>query len=292
MKTKKSFLWIAAPLIAVLFFMLTRHAEESAPSVAPEPNFFSFISARDGATPDRTSQSTAGEPLIVNPELKQLFDQHMAAQAPVATRGELEQELDRRLSPLAAGEAKRLLTRYLAYRNALIEAEKDLRVAGDADDVIHVRVALMQQVRTQFFSPAEIQGLFSADGAGDMIAALPAALRQTLPTPASLAAMERAVQQMREKGAGEDEIYRARAAALSPESAARLAAMEREQAAWNSRIASYLAERNNLLKADGDATGAERQEALRRLRETHFSAEEQPQVTAYESPAGPQLKFQ
>ncbi|HJV83003.1 lipase secretion chaperone [Noviherbaspirillum sp.] len=106
--------------------------------------------------------------------------------------------------------------------------------------------------------------------------AQPSSLRQ-------LADVQQAARELRAKGASDDEIYRMRAEALSPETAARLAEMERAESMWQARVDAYLAERNAL--SGGDA----QQAALQQLRDARFSAEEQKLLAAYEPSRLPQL---
>ena len=103
---------------------------------------------------------------------------------------------------------------------------------------------------------------------------LPAALREEREAPARIVNTEAAVQQLRKQGAGDDEVYRLRAAAFSPEAAGRLADLDREEADWQRRIALYLAQRSN--------SGAMDAAALQQLRDKHFSAAEQRRLGAYE----------
>lgn len=60
--------------------------------------------------------------------------------------------------------------------------------------------------------------------------------------------------------------------ALSPEAAARMADVDRSEAAWKSRITAYLAVRSNL----------DNQEAVTALRNRLFDANEKKRLTAYE----------
>lgn len=85
--------------------------------------------------------------------------------------------------------------------------------------------------------------------------------------------VEETVRTLRAQGASDDEVYRARAAALSAENAATLAQLDREEAAWQQRIAAYLAQRQ-AIAADA--------RAIQSLRDVLFSAEEQERLPAYE----------
>jgi len=87
---------------------------------------------------------------------------------------------------------------------------------------------------------------------------------------------------MRAKGASDDDVFKMRAKELNPEAAARLAEVDREEAAWKGRINAYLTERSKLMKQYADGPAAEREAALSRLQQSKFSAEEIPRLVAYE----------
>ncbi|UUZ57249.1 hypothetical protein LP419_21300 [Massilia sp. H-1] len=88
------------------------------------------------------------------------------------------------------------------------------------------------------------------------------AMREEREAPTRVIRTEEAVQQLRAKGATDDEVYRLRAAAFSPEGARALAELDRDEAAWKQRIARYLAERSAL--APGAAA------AVQQLRDKYF----------------------
>jgi hypothetical protein len=117
----------------------------------------------------------------------------------------------------------------------------------------------------------------------------PAASRETMLTPANIASVQATAQNMRAQGAGDDEIYRLRADALSPETADRLAELDRAEKAWNARVSDYLAERGRLRDGTADASDAQKIYALQQLRDSRFTAEEQAQLAAYETSDSPQL---
>ncbi|WP_420473913.1 lipase secretion chaperone [Noviherbaspirillum sp. ST9] len=103
------------------------------------------------------------------------------------------------------------------------------------------------------------------------------------PEPAAVQAgnafqTEAAVRRMRAQGASEDEVYRARAAAMGAESAATLARLDQEEALWQQRVATYLAQRQ--ASAADPAT-------LQALRDRLFTAEEQGRLAAYEPAPAP-----
>lgn len=103
------------------------------------------------------------------------------------------------------------------------------------------------------------------------------------PEPAAVQAAnafqtEDAVRKMRAQGASDDEVYRARAAAMGAENAATLARMDREEALWQQRVAAYLAQR---------PASAGNPAMLQALRDRLFTVEEQARLAAYEPAALP-----
>ena len=91
--------------------------------------------------------------------------------------------------------------------------------------------------------------------------------------------LEEAAQQIRANGGSEDDVYRMRAAATSPEAATRLAEVDREEAAWKARIADYQAQRGAVQASPGD--DAARATAMDELRNRLFTAQEQRRLAAY-----------
>jgi lipase chaperone LimK len=258
----------------------------------------------EGTAPDGNIKQD-GDVLVVDAELGHLFDYYLAGMGEKdlsAIRAEIERELDRRLKPRAAGRAKLLLARYLDYKRALVDLELNLPRNADLLTAARARLAATQKVRARFFSPAESAGLFGFSDAYDRDALariaisqdtaltteqrseqlalldkkLSPAMREERDAPVRVIRTEEAVAKMRAQGASDDEVYRLRAAAFSPEGAARLAQLDQEEAAWMARIATYMAQRAALPK------GADAQ--LQRLRDQYFTQEEQRRLGAYENP--------
>ena len=278
---------------------------EVAAVAAPPPHTdpFAFVRSMEGTRPDGDLRQSAEGQLVVDAELGHLFDYYLAGLGEKdlqAIRAEIERELDRRLAPGPAARAKRLLGSYLDYKRALADAEKSLVPLADLAKSARARLELKQRLRPQFFSAADAAGLFGAGDAYDadalarldidqngaltpaqrelQLAALdkrmPAALREDREAPTRVMRTEASVQKLRAQGAGDDEVYRLRAAAFSPEAAGRLADLDREESAWKGRITAYLAQRASL--------GAAPEAMLQKVRDQHFSAEEQRRLGAYE----------
>ena len=294
----------AGVLVAGLLYQLFATPEAAAPPApraATDP--FAFVKSMEDTTPDGQLQLTAEGQLVVDAELGHLFDYYLAGLGEKdlqAITSEIERELERRLAPGVAAQAKRLLARYLGYKRALAGAEQGLGASGDLVKAARARLAAKQQLRPGFFSAAESAGLFGLADAYDADALarlelahdarltpaqratrlaaldkqLPAAMREDREAPTKVLRVEESAQKLRAAGAGDDEIHRLRAAAFSPEAANRLAEVDREEAAWQARIKQYQAQR---------AVLASRPEpVLQQLRDQYFSLEEQRRLPAYE----------
>lgn len=297
---------LGAALGAGLYFMLP--APEAAPPPAPaaEPNYFAFVRSMDGTHPDGDIKQT-GDLLVVDAELGYMFDYYLAGLGEKnldAIKTEIERELDRRLQKAPAVQAKRLLDNYLKYKGALAVMEQGMPKSSDLVKGARARLEAMQQLRHAYFSADEISGLFAASDAYDQdalarleingdtrlgdserrarLAALDAklspAVREQREAPAAVLKLEQSVQQLRAQGGGDNEVYRLRSAALSPEAAARLAEVDREEDDWKRRISTYQQKYSELKSG----TGSVPPDALQQLRDSAFSPDEQRRLAAYE----------
>ncbi|MBI3231127.1 MAG: lipase chaperone [Burkholderiales bacterium] len=302
---------VTTVLASSLIFFLQRPAPVAAPSANPEQNLFPFVRSLEGTRSDGDLKVATDDSLIVDAELGRMFDYYLSAigeKSLDAIRAEAERELDRKLKPNAAKQAKRLLGQYLDYKRALVDIEKDQKLAGSTAAIVRARLAAMQKVRAQFFTPQEAQGLFGFSDAYDMdavarlevaddktlndtqkkekLAAIDAAmspqLREEREAPLRIVKAEETVKAMRAQGATEQDVYRYRASTFSPEAAARLAEVDKEEAEWKARIAQYLGERKKIQAEMAQQPEATREAALQQLRLARFSAEEQSRLVAYE----------
>ncbi len=301
-----------AVLAVSLVFFINRPQAPAPVAAAPsEANLFPFVRSLEGTRSDGDLKTADGDNLVVDAELGRMFDYYLSAlgeKSLDAIKIEAERELDRKLKPNAAKQAKRLLAQYLDYKRALVELEKDQKLSGSTAAIVKARLAAMQKIRAQFFSAQEAQGLFGFSDAYDMdavarlevaddktlsdaqkaekLAAIDAAmspqLREEREAPLRIVKAEETVKAMRAKGASEQDIYRFRSTTFSPDAAARLAEVDREEAAWKARIANYLAERNRINTEMAQQPESTRQAALEQLRLSRFSAEEQSRLVAYE----------
>ena len=165
----------------------------------------------------------------------------------------------------------------------------------------------MQALRATYFSAAESQALFGPQDAeasaalarmdieqdpaldptqrrerlAALDARLPASVRAEREAPLAVVRLEEAAQKIRAQGGSEDDVYRMRAAATSPEAANRLADVDRDETAWKARIAAYRSQRAGVLAAPG--SDEDHAAAMSELRNRLFTSDEQRRLAAYES---------
>lgn len=323
MKTRNlTFLAATLSLIVASFFLMSKQAshEEQAIRLTPQDRMFSFVRSMEGTSVDGQATQADDGNLVVNAELRLMFDYYLAATGEKSIpdiKREIENVLNQKLKPHAAAQAKELLARYLGYKQALLDLEKNTgasatshtnNMSNDMISAMQNRWQSMQKLRLQFFSAKDNQALFGFDDAYDMDAlarleisqnpaysdkqkqeklqALDATMSQELReaknAPYQIIRLEEQAQQLRSSGASEDDIYRMRAAAVSPEAANRLADLDREEAEWKTRIANYLEQRRQLLSRDENKSTTDKIAALQQLRDRYFSIQEQYRLAAYE----------
>jgi lipase chaperone LimK len=286
-----------AAVVGTILLLTSQPSEAELPT--EKPRQAAFVRSMEGTSPDGQLKLAPGDELVVDAELTRLFDYYLAGQGEktlAEIRLETECELARRLKPHAAREAKRLLAAYWRYKAALGELETALPKARGAAAALRQRMQARQQLRAQFFTSSDMAGLFGFDDAYDLdavarleisqdqtlteqqrqqkLAAQDAtvspALREEREAPRRILMLEESAARMRAQGASEDEVYRMRAASLTPDAATRLAELDREEAAWKTRIATYQARR------------ATDPAALQALRDELFTPDEQKRLRAYE----------
>lgn len=266
------------------------------------------VSSLAGTTPDGTATAAADQSLVLDPALIRLFDYWLTTvgERPLdAIRADVGRDLDGRLNPLAARQAKDLFGRYLQFKTALKD-QRPTKATGRSVDMLRAGLRMMLALRATFFTGAESQALFAPQDAeasaalarmdieqdpaldaaqrrerlAALDARLPVSVRAEREAPLAVVRLEDAAQKIRAQGGSEDDVYRMRAAAVSPEAANRLAEVDRDEATWKARIATYQAQRGTVLAAPGG--DAERAEAMSALRNRLFTPDEQRRLAAYE----------
>jgi lipase chaperone LimK len=244
-------------------------------------------------------------------ELRRLFDYYLSTvgeQTIEAITAHIRGELQRNLPPAQVPKAQRLLALYIEFKRELVELDGKPELAGGGVAAIRKRMLAQQDLRARYFSNDEVQGMFGFEDAYDMdavarlevsqnpaltplekqqqLAALDAAMPETLrrerEASHGVVRVEQQVAELRAKGASDDDIYRMRAKEFDAQAAARLADVDREEAAWKSRIARYRDERSKVLQNLANAPESERQTALAQLQQSLFSEAERPRLVAYE----------
>jgi lipase chaperone LimK len=270
------------------------------PAVAPEAPPPALPGSLDGTDADGALQVDRAGHLVVDLELRRLFDHFLAAtgeESPATIRARIVAALRARLPAAAAAEGVAILDRYLAYRDAarLLAPSQDL--AATLDEVHDLRRRMFSpEVARAFFADEEAaiyaalaQRAVALDPAlsaeerdrrlAEIEARIPAAAREA--RDAAMAPLDAWTREtaMRAAGASEQQIATARTAALGADAAARLADLDRARAAWDTRLARFRAERAALL-ADPRLDDAERGRRIDELLARSFSAPERIRVEA------------
>jgi len=244
--------------------------------------------------------------LRVTPDLLELFEYFFSAtgeEPDEQIRRRIEAEIHARLSPPARAEALALLDAYLLYR----EQARELFEAGGADLPLEIRFQRIRELRRAAFGAGDARSLFGREEdririelERRRVATDPGlspeertsrleALDAKLPTEgvearaAARAALDlrRDEARLRAEGAGDAEIQALRERRFGPEASARLAALDRERAAWQRRVAEWQGLRRRLERALADDPAA-LAEALESARAERFSDAEAIRLRALE----------
>jgi lipase chaperone LimK len=254
----------------------------------------------EGTEADGAVTADAGGHLVIDLELRRLFDHFLAAtgeESPAAIRARIIAVLRARLPAGAAAEAIDLLDRYLAYRDAA------RRLAPPAEP--RAGLAQVHALRAAMFSPQVVQAFFADEEAAtyaaldrrdvmsdparpaaererrlaEIDARLPAAVREA--RAAATAPLDEIHREaaLRAAGATDDQIAAVRTANLGAAAAGRLAELDRSRAAWNDRLARFRAARDVVL-ADPGLDDAERRRRIDALLEQSFTVPERIRIEA------------
>lgn len=257
-----------------------------------------------GTTPDGDVRVDAAGHLVPGPELLRLFEHFLAAagEEPLATiRARIAGELHRRVRDPATSEALALLDRFFAYRDAM----QALTDEGAAPAELERRLQWIRELRRAHFGAELAAQLFGEEERTTELdlerrrvllepgltepqrrarldaieARLPEAVRETRRAASLPMRLRAEVEEMRAAGASEEDVFRLREQAVGHEAATRLSALDRERAAWQSRLAAWRETRDAFLAANPDP-GAARGVELARLRAERFDEHERMRVRA------------
>ncbi|MFZ6862307.1 lipase secretion chaperone [Undibacterium sp. Ji67W] len=317
MKTRSKFLLLAVMIVTAFFSLQLLKPDNKSQEIHLTANEhqFAFVHSLEGTSTDGDIQQNKEGDLQLDAELKRLFDYYLSAIGEKnlpEIQSQIEKILDQKLQNRAATQAKELLKRYIAFKQALVDLEKNASSNLSANDnllsAVNNKWQSMRQLRSQFFSEKEIQAMFGFDDAYDQDALarlaisqdktlsdvekhnklqaldknMPADLKAAKDAPYQVIRLEEQAKKMRSDGASEDDIYRMRAAATSPEAANRLAQLDRDTDDWNKRISQYLEQRKQLISSQTHFNSDDQQSALQELRNKYFTSQEQRRLAAYE----------
>ncbi|SNC63447.1 Lipase chaperone LimK [Marinobacter sp. es.048] len=259
------------------------------------------------SVPDGWARTDRLGNLIPTPHLRQLFEYFLSALGEESLR-QLVARIETALSVLdesARSQALATLGNYLEYKLAVSELEQSYgEVSGLGAVEMQRRMAEIQALRRTWLDTDTADAFFADDEAVDrfQIEKLriasddsltdeqkAGALRQAesgLPEPLRKAREKTRrfadYEQMREELAGDPRALDAwRQEAFGTEAAERLARLEDEQKDWDRRWQGYSRERERLLSSG--LAEPERQEALERLRASHFNEIERIRAQALDS---------
>jgi lipase chaperone LimK len=294
---------LTAALLAVFFFWpraesprAPRPLVTGAPAPAT-PTAPPLLAASLGGTlVDGEARVADDGELVVDLELRRLFDYYLAAHGEedlAVTRARIEAALEARLGPRGAAEAKEILARYLAYRDAAS------RLAADGD--LRTRLAALATLRRQILGDRAAQAFFGLEEAEVALSlerqkilediTLDDATRQAalaeaeakapaeveaayVDSTAALAGME-AEKELRARGASSEEIQADRTLRFGAEAAERLRLLDEQRAAWKVRLDDFRATKARLERELGpEAARAE----IATIRARDFTPAEQIRV--------------
>ena len=305
--------WALPALILVLLWMNWPHAASArlAPSQAPASPTSPATSDRFLLSQDGSATEDGPGVLRINASLLDLFDAVIEAAPDRLNKPALLQQIASALAaqPLSPASRQRgadLFGRYVDYRAGL--ARVHAPAMGDVTTPQSLLVSLQStlrqrdQIRTLYFSPLEIAGLFGAADALDtarlqqmqlqqdphlsdaerkarlagVIASLPAAVQHARQQASlQITALEQTAA-LRAAGASADEIYRQRAADYGEAAAQRMAQLDTEQAQWSARLIGYQAFQQQLA---AETNPDKRAQADADYVSAHFSATEAKRLT-------------
>jgi lipase chaperone LimK len=293
--------WLVATLVlasaATLTWRLT--GQEAVTTVVTRPQVEAPWPAPSlaGTEPDGQVHQAGGQ-LLLGPQLLHRFDYWLTTygERPLdAIEADVRHDMAKDLNAEALAQAMSLWKAYVAFKAELARLPAlpsgTLEAASLAQQVQAVRA-----VRARHFTAAQVQALFATGDADDDLAlarlriqqdtTLTAAERtrrltevQSRLTPAQREAeaapllhqtVRDAVEAARARGADAAEVLAIRTRLVGPEAAARLAALDDAEAAWQTRVQRY----HHLLQHDPQEAAAHKA--------AQFSETEQLRLAAYE----------
>lgn len=277
----------------------------AAPAAAPDQGALPELPASlRGTVVDGELTVDASGEFVPNSQALAVFDYFLSAtgeEPDDVIRARIVAHLRSTLAPAAAAEAEAFLDTYLRHR----ERMRTLTTTGTPPADLDRRLQWIREERRSVFGPALAERLFGeeervvlldlerrdvvTDAAltqeektrrlQEIELRLPEHVREERRRASAPARVSRQVEALRTAGASDAEVFAERERELGPAAAERLAALDRENAAWQARIDAYRAARERIL-ADPSLADADREAQIETLRAERFDERERMRVRA------------
>jgi lipase chaperone LimK len=200
-----------------------------------------------------------------------------------------------------------LWNRYLNYRVQL-GSLKEPSLSKEDPEYYRKIFGLMKNLRSQFFSDYEIEGLFGAENIyheytlnrmsimadkslnevqkaqklKELFAQLPEDWKENLEQLSKLEDLRKLTSEIKARGGSVEELRQMRINLVGVEATGRLEQLDQDRGNWKSRVNSYLEKRDGILKSNMSQSA--QQQAIQQLRDQQFSnSQEQLRLGAFET---------
>jgi len=200
-----------------------------------------------------------------------------------------------------------LWSRYLNYRVQL-GSLKEPSLSKEDPEYYRKIFGLMKNLRSQFFSDYEIEGLFGAENIyheytlnrmsimadkslnevqkaqklKELFAQLPEDWKENLEQLSKLEDLRKLTSEIKARGGSVEELRQMRINLVGVEATGRLEQLDQDRGNWKSRVNSYLEKRDGILKSNMSQSA--QQQAIQQLRDQQFSnSQEQLRLGAFET---------
>lgn len=287
--------------------------------VATETESKSTPNAFQGASVDGAVKTDEQGNLIIDRELRRLFDYFLLATEsdPLEKAVErLKKYLQDAVEQPALDQVMTVLDQYLAYKVRLVELEEGMQLANvqgggvsaakmaqHLEDVAQLRrETLPPEVVEAFFGREESHNRYllsrfqimsntalsdaqKAEQLALLSGSLPPGTREALEKPYFHTRLSEQTELMRSSGADESEVRQLRMATVGAEATERLEALDTRRKQWSDRLERYRTERKQILENKG-ISEVDRQQALEALISRSFAEDERMRVRALDRISG------
>lgn len=293
--------WLWATVALSGAAMLAWHAarpDDTAGHASPGAAETPWLAPSLAGTEPNGQVHAGGGQLRLSPELLRRFDYWLTTygERPLeAIDADVRRDLAGELNAEAQAQAMSLWKAYVAFKAELARLPALPSGSLEAESLSR-QVQAVRAVRARHFTPAQVQALFAQDDADDDLALarlriqqdstlsagersrrltdlqarLTPAQREAEAAPLLHQTVREAVDAARARGADAAEVQAIRTRLVGPEAAARLAALDDAEAAWQARVQRY----RHLLQHDPQEAAAHKA--------AQFSETEQLRLAAYE----------